>query len=322
MSLLSPVLEQIHLLGIVPVIAIDRAEDAVPLARALVEGGLPCAEVTFRTTAAEASIKAIAKAFPDMTLGAGTVLTTEHVDKATGAGAKYIVSPGLNPSVVEYCMKKNIPITPGVATPSDVERAIGLGLQVVKFFPAEQAGGAKYVKALGGPYKEISFIPTGGVDENNLLSYLKLSNVFGCGGSWMVKQELIAAQKFDEIRALTSAAIVKMLGFELRHVGMNAPDAERAMAGAKLIADITGMAVKEGNSSIFVGTQFEFLKRMYLGEHGHLAVGTNFIHRAAAYLERKGYKMRADEKSEKDGKLVAIYFEAEVGGFALHLLQV
>ncbi len=202
-----PVLEKLHAIGIIPVIAIDRADDAVPLARALTDGGLPCAEVTFRTAAAEASIAAIAKAYPDMALGAGTVLTTEQVDRAIGAGATYIVSPGLNPRVVEHCRTKGVPVTPGVVTPSEVERGIELGLTVLKYFPAEASGGIPYLKAISAPYKGLKFIPTGGVDESNLLSYLKLPNVLACGGSWMVKQDLIAAGQFDKIRSMTASAV-------------------------------------------------------------------------------------------------------------------
>ena len=317
-----PILTQLQLLGIIPVIAIDKAEDAVPLANALVDGGLPCAEVTFRTAAAEASIAAMAKAHPDMALGAGTVLTTEQVDRAMGAGAKYIVAPGLNPVVVEYCLKKNIPVTPGVATPSDVERALSLGLEVVKFFPAEAAGGVDFLKAISAPYKGLRFIPTGGIDEKNLLSYLRLPSVLACGGSWMVKQDLIASGQFGAIRELTEAAVRTMLGLHLRHIGINGADGPTATADAEAFAKLVGMPVKDGTGALFVGTQFEFLKRQFLGAHGHIAIGTNFIDRAVAYCERNGYRFRPDTRNEKNGALQTIYFEQEYAGFAAHLIQV
>lgn len=320
--MLSPVINQIQLLGIVPVIAIDHADDAVPLAQALTDGGLPCAEVTFRTSAAEASISAIAKKFPGLALGAGTVLTTDQVDRAAGAGARYIVSPGLNPTVVEYCLKKEIPVTPGVATPSDVERALALGLEVVKFFPAEAAGGVPFLKALSAPYKGLKFIPTGGIDEKNLLSYLRVPSVLACGGSWMVKQELIANKQFDTIRQLTAAAVQTMLGFELRHVGINGVDGPTAMADAQAFGALVGMPLKDSTGSVFVGTQFEFLKRQFLGSHGHIAIGTNFAERAVAYFERNGYTFRQDTRNEKNGALATIYFEKEFAGFAVHLLQI
>lgn len=319
---MNAILQQLHLLGIIPVIAIDSVEHAVPLANALVEGGLPCAEVTFRTSAAEASIAAMAKATPGMALGAGTVLTTEQVDRAVGAGATFIVAPGLNPVVVEYCLKKGVPVTPGVATPSDVERALTLGLGVVKFFPAEAAGGVDFLKALSAPYKGLKFIPTGGIDEKNLLSYLRLPSVLACGGSWMVKQDLIASGQFEAIRDMTSAAVRTMLGFHLRHVGINGVDGPTATADAEAFATLLGMPVKDGTGALFVGTEFEFLKRQFLGQHGHIAIATNFIDRAVAHCERRGYRFRPETRNEKNGSLATIYFEQEYAGFAAHLIQV
>ncbi|MCU0452702.1 MAG: bifunctional 4-hydroxy-2-oxoglutarate aldolase/2-dehydro-3-deoxy-phosphogluconate aldolase [Bacteroidetes bacterium] len=319
---MNSALSHLHLLGIIPVIAIDDAKNAVPLANALVEGGLPCAEITFRTSAAEASIAAIAKAFPDMALGAGTVLTTEQVDQALGAGAKYIVAPGLNPDVVEYCLKKSIPVTPGVATPSDVEQALALGLEVVKFFPAEAAGGVDFLKAMSAPYKGLRFIPTGGIDDKNLLSYLRLPSVLACGGSWMVKSDLIADGKFDTIRDLTRAAVQTMLGFHLRHVGINGVDEPTATADATAFGELVGMPVRDAGGALFVGVEFEFLKRQFLGTHGHIAISTNFIDRAVAYCERRGYRFRPETRNEKNGVLQTVYFEKEFAGFAVHLIQV
>ncbi|MBI5474888.1 MAG: bifunctional 4-hydroxy-2-oxoglutarate aldolase/2-dehydro-3-deoxy-phosphogluconate aldolase [Ignavibacteriae bacterium] len=318
---MNKILEEIGLLGIVPVIAIDNADDAEPLAKALVDGGLPCAEVTFRTSAAKEAITRIAKAYPSMMLGAGTVLTVEQVKSAFDCGAKYIVSPGLNTKVVEYCVQKNIPVTPGVATPTEVEMALEQGLEVVKFFPAEANGGLPFLKAISAPYKSLKFIPTGGIDETNLLSYLKFNKVLACGGSWMVKSDLINNKQFDEIKRLTSQAMMKMLGFELRHVGINNADASTAMEGASRLASLFGLAVKDGNSSVFVGTQFELLKRMYLGAHGHLAIGTNFVDRAVACLSKSGVGVKPETKVEKDGKIATVYLDIEIGGFAVHLVQ-
>ena len=318
---MNSVLQDIELTGIVPVIAIEDAVNAEPLAKALIDGGLPCAEVTFRTAAAKESISRISKSYPDMLLGAGTVLTIEQVKTAVDCGAKYIVSPGLNPKVVEYCVTNSIPIFPGVATPSEVEQAIELGLNVVKFFPAEGNGGLAYLKAIGGPYRQMKFIPTGGIDETNLLSYLKYSQIVACGGSWMVKPEFIVNKQFDEIRKMTERAVLLMLGFELKHVGMNCATEQESMSNASLISQLFSLPVKEGNSSNFVGTQFEVMKKNYLGAHGHLAIGTNFIERAIAYYERKGFSFRKETNVEKNGKRVAIYFEQEIAGFAVHLLQ-
>ena len=208
---MNPVLEKIQKTGIIPVVVLNDVKDAEPLAKALIEGGLPCAEVTFRTDAAEESIRIMKEKFPEMLLGAGTVLTTEQVDRAVAAGAEFIVSPGLNPRIVKYCVEKNIPITPGCANASDIEQALENGLDVVKFFPAEPAGGLKMIKALAAPYVGVKFMPTGGISANNVRDYLAYDRIIACGGSWMVSGDLVKAGEFDKIKELTAeaAAIVK-----------------------------------------------------------------------------------------------------------------
>ncbi|MCL2499897.1 MAG: bifunctional 4-hydroxy-2-oxoglutarate aldolase/2-dehydro-3-deoxy-phosphogluconate aldolase [Defluviitaleaceae bacterium] len=199
--------EKLARIKIVPVITLHDASKAVPLAQALIDGGLPCAEVTFRTDAAAEGIKNMAAAFPDLALGAGTVLTPAQVDAAVAAGAKYIVAPGLNPDVVRHCQKIGVPVLPGVMTPSEIEQGLALGLTHLKFFPAEAAGGVNMLRALSAPYKAVRFIPTGGINKANLQEYLSLKCVFACGGSWMVKEDLIADGKFDEITRLTREAL-------------------------------------------------------------------------------------------------------------------
>jgi len=194
-------------MGVVPVVVLNDAKDALPLAKALMDGGLPCAEVTFRTAAAEESIRLIHEKYPEMLLLAGTVLTTEQVDRAVAAGAQMIVAPGFDPEVVDYCLAKNIPVCPGVVTPSEVAQAVKRGLQYIKFFPAEAAGGLKMIKALTGPYTTVKFMPTGGISAKNLTEYLSNSKIFCCGGSWMVKGDLIKAGKFDEICSLCREAL-------------------------------------------------------------------------------------------------------------------
>ena len=200
-------LKQIECMGILPVIKLNDAKDAVPLAKALCEGGLPCAEVTFRTDAARESIAAMTKAYPEMLVGAGTVLNTEQVDAAIEAGAKFIVSPGLNPDTVEYCVKKGIPILPGCSSPSDIEQAIKYGLDVVKFFPAEPAGGLKYIRAIAAPYTMMKFMPTGGINPQNVREYLAYDRFAACGGSWMVKNTMIENNEFDRIEELVKEAV-------------------------------------------------------------------------------------------------------------------
>lgn len=316
------VLKQIQKLGIVPVVKLDDVKDAKPLAKALMEGGLPCAEVTFRTAAAEEAIGIIAAEYPDMLVGAGTVLTTEQVDRAVNAGAKFIVSPGLNPKVVKYCVDKGIPVTPGCSNPSDVEQAIELGLDVVKFFPAEAAGGLNMIKAMAAPYVNMKFMPTGGITEKNLLSYLDFPKIIACGGSWMVNDALIKNGEFDKIKELTREAVTKMLGFELRHIGINAQDEKEAEGIADSFENLFGFAKNIGNSSIFAGLGIEVMKTPYLGKHGHIAIATNYLERAVYHLESRGFHFdEGTAKYDKNNNRTAIYLKEEIGGYAVHLLQ-
>lgn len=193
--------------GVVPVVVLEDEKDALPLAEALVKGGLPVAEVTFRTAAAEGSIKAMCEAYPEMLVGAGTVLSVEQVDRALKAGARFIVTPGFDEEVVDYCIANNIPVYPGTVTPSEVTKAVKRGLNICKFFPAEQYGGVSTIKALSAPFTTVKFMPTGGVSAKNLKDYLSCSKIVACGGSWMVKGDLIKAQQFDKIRELTAEAV-------------------------------------------------------------------------------------------------------------------
>lgn len=320
---MNEVLEKLSKIGIVPVVKIDRVEDAVPLAKALCAGGLPCAEVTFRTDAAAGAIKAMTDNFPDMCVGAGTVLNAAQVDAAIEAGSQFIVSPGLNPKTVKYCMEKGVPITPGTSSPSDIEQAIELGLDVVKFFPAEQSGGLAKIKAMAAPYVNMKFMPTGGINAKNLTSYLDFNKIIACGGSWMVPGDLINAGEWDKIEQLTREAVQTMLGFELAHVGVNAENAEEAEKAANRFAFIFGMPAKAGNSSIFAGKALEVMKTPYLGKNGHIAIATNYIVRAVNYLENVlGVEFDpATEKRDDKGNLKAVYLKEEIGGFAVHLVQ-
>lgn len=318
---MNPILEQFQKLGIIPVVVIDDAKDAVPLAKALCEGGLPVAEVTFRTDAAEEAIRLMSEAYPEMLVGAGTVLTTEQVDRAVAAGSKFIVSPGLNPKVVKYCQEKNVPITPGTARPTDIEMALELGLDVVKFFPAEQNGGLAMIKAMAAPYTKVKFMPTGGINAKNLKSYLDFDKIIACGGSWMVPKDLVAAGDFEAIKNLTREAVNTMLGFELRHIGINANREDEADSVAGSFEKLFGFTKKVGGSSVFAGTAIEVMKQPYLGAHGHIAIGTNYIERAVYHMELQGFEFDPETAKYKNGKLVAIYLKGELGGFAVHLVQ-
>ena len=278
--------EKIKSLGIVPVVKIDDEKKAVPLAKALCAGGLPCAEITFRTEQAEQSIRLISKALPDMLVGAGTVLTCAQADKAKAAGAKFIVSPGLNPTVVGHCINIGIPVFPGCSSPSDIEKALELGLSCVKFFPAEQSGGIAAIKAMAAPYGNISFLPTGGVNAKNLNDYLAFDRVVACGGSWMVDPALIEAENFGKIEELTREAVFAMLGFSYN------PESVPAFGG---YIEMT---------------------------NGNIAVKTNYIERALHFFKSKNIGFKEDsEKYDAKGKLTAVCFKNKINGFDLQLVQ-
>lgn len=198
--------ERFYDYAVVPVVVLNDADDAVPLADALIKGGLPCAEVTFRTDAAEESIRRICESFPDMLVGAGTVLTTEQVERAHKAGAKFIVSPGFDPEIIDCCISIGLPVLPGCITPSEIAQAVKRGLKVVKFFPAEQSGGVAMIKAMAAPYSMVKFMPTGGISTKNLADYLSCDKILCCGGSWMVKEDLIRSGSFDKITDMTREA--------------------------------------------------------------------------------------------------------------------
>jgi 2-dehydro-3-deoxyphosphogluconate aldolase/(4S)-4-hydroxy-2-oxoglutarate aldolase len=316
------VLEELGKIGIIPVIKLDDVEKAVPLARALAAGGIPCVELTFRTSQAEEAIRRISKETPEMLTGAGTVLTTEQVDKAINAGAKFIVSPGLNPKVVSYCIKKGIPVAPGCANPSDIEQALEFGLEAVKFFPAEQAGGLEYIKAISAPYPNMKFIPTGGINAANIAKYISFDKTLACGSSWMASADLINAGNFEKITALSKEAVLGMLGFSVSHIGINSPNGPEAIKAAELFNRLFGHPLKHGNSSVFTGENIEFLKTSAPGARGHIAIKTNSLSRAIAYLERAGITFDyGSATKDPKGNITALYLKEEILGFALHLIQ-
>ena len=314
-------IKQLSLVGLVPVIKVEDDADAVPLCRALANGGLPVAEITFRSDAAEEAIRRVHDELPEVILGAGTVLTTEQVDRAVAAGASYIVSPGINPVIVKYCQEKGVPIVPGTANPSNVETALELGLKTVKFFPAEAVGGLKVIKAMSAPYGDVTFLPTGGINEKNVGDYLAFPKIVAVGGSWMAPNDAIAAKDWDRIEALARSAVELVLGLELRHVGINSGNADQAMKDATLLCKLLCWQVKEGNSSTFAGTAFECMKKVGRGRNGHIAIATNNIARARWHLERRGFAFDEDSAVYKNGKMTAIYLRDEIAGFAFHLLQ-
>lgn len=317
------ILNEISNIGIIPVIKINDAKKAVPLAKALIDGGLCAAEVTFRTDAAEESIRAISEAFPEMLVGAGTVLTIEQAERALNAGAKFIVSPGFNPKVVKWCLDNGVTPLPGCTTPSEIEGALELGLDVVKFFPAEQSGGLEKIKAMSAPYGNVKFMPTGGVSLDNMNEYLANKKILACGGSFMVKESYIDNDNWDEITKLTKQAVDKMLGLEIGHIGMNHEGTDDAKKTAEMLSILTGKAIeRESDKGMFVGTQFEVLKSVGRGKMGHIAVFTNDVERAIYHLSKRGVEFNDETALYADnGARKVIFLKEEFGGFAVHLLQ-
>lgn len=318
---MKEMLDRLSNAGVVPVVVLDRAEDAVPTAKALLAGGIDVMEITFRTAAAADAIRAVAENCPDMLVGAGTVITLEQCKRAVECGAKFIVSPGYYEEVVSWCVEHDLAVTPGCVTPTEIMAAMEHGLKVVKFFPANVYGGLSAMKALSAPFGGIKFIPTGGVNGKNLDEYISAPFIHAVGGSWICPKAEINAGNFERITELSREARRIALGFELAHVGINAQNADQSLRVCQMLSEAFGFAVKPGNSSNFAGTVVEVMKEPYLGACGHIAVRTNSIPRAAAELSRKGFALDMDTAKYKGDQLAAVYLKQEFGGFAIHLLQ-
>ena len=320
---MNAVLKTISKIGIVPVIALDDAKKAVPLAKALVAGGLPAAEITFRTAAAEEAIRAIKAEVPEMLVGAGTVTSKERLDRALAAGSEFIVTPGFNPDTVKYGIDKGALMLPGTATGGEMEQAMALGLEAVKFFPAEDNGGIKKLKAMAGPYRELMWMPTGGVNTKNMMDYLSFPQIIACGGTWMVKKDLIEGACWDEITAICRDAVKVMLGIELAHVGVNTESREEAERLAKLVSGMMGLSTRDTGKSWFAcDNGIEFMSRKGPGTMGHIGFKTNSVERAMYHLGLQGIEF--DESSityTEKGAPRFVYFKGEFGGFAIHLVN-
>lgn len=319
---MEKVFAQIRDIGLVPVIKIDDADNAVPLAKALVAGGLPIAEVTYRTDAAAESIKRITAECPDMLVGAGTVINIDCAKSAIAAGAQFIVSPGFNPSVVDYCLEQHIPMIPGISSPTQVEEALNRNMTVLKFFPAEVIGGVDMLDALAGPFSQCLFLPTGGVNAENIGEYAKRKNVIAVEGTWMVKADLINGKQWEKITLLCKEAVVKLQGFSVGHIGLNAADETDAATLATSFSAF-GYPVNDGANSIFMGTEIEIMKHNGRGTHGHICFLVNNVDRSLAYLSHFGFNPvmeTAQYTGEKEkSPLKFVYLDKQLNGFAVHL---
>lgn len=315
------VLKRLNNSAVIPVVVLDAAEDAVPTANALLAGNVDVMEITFRTEAAAQAIFQVAQNCPSMLVGAGTVITLEQCKQAVEMGAQFIVSPGLDEEVVRWCVDHEIPVVPGCVTPSEIMKAMKLGLRVLKFFPANVYGGLQAMKALAGPFGGISFVPTGGINAQNIGEYFSAPFIHAVGGSWICPKADVKAKNFQHITQLALEARKAAMGFEITHVGVNGESKEQSMEICKAFSDAFGFAIAQGNSSNFVSPAIEVTNACGLGRFGHLAVRTNKIEPAIAELARLGYSIDMDTAKYKNGKMIAVYLKAEIGGFAVHLLQ-
>ena len=314
------VLKRMACAGIVPVVVLEDAKDAVPTAKAMVAGGIDVMEITFRTAAAADSIKAVAAEVPDMLVGAGTVVNLEQCKLAVECGAKFIVSPGYDEEVVSWCCDNGIAVCPGCVTPTEIMMALKHGLKVLKFFPANVYGGLGAIKALSGPFGGVKFIPTGGVNLQNVGEFIADPHIHAVGGSWVCPKADIAAGNFDKITELCKESRKALLGFEVAHVGINCADADVCDQVCDAFAAAFDFGVKKGNSSNFASTGVEVMKTMFKGANGHIAIRTNKMTPAIAEMERRGLELDWDSVKDKDN-IKAVYFKNEFGGFAVHLLQ-
>lgn len=278
------ILEKLGNSGVVPVVVIDDAKDAVPTAKAMLAGGIDVMEITMRTGAALESIKNVAENCPEVLVGAGTVITLDQCKAAVAAGAKFIVSPGFDEEVVKWCVENGIAVTPGCATPTEITMALKYNIKVIKFFPANVYGGLAGMKALAGPFGDVKFIPTGGVNAQNMAEYLAAPFIHAVGGSWICPKADISEGNFEKITALCAEAKNTVLGYEVAHIGINCADEEQAMAVSEKINEAFSLPVKNGNSSVFVSNGIEVMKSMYLGKNGHIAIKRQGKYQTAALI--------------------------------------
>jgi len=308
--------------GIIPVIKVEDPETAVPLANALRNGGINTIEVTVRNNTAFDSIKKIKEAYPDMLVGAGTILNPQMTRQAMDNGADYIVTPGFDEETVTFCQKAGITIIPGCVTPSEVQKAVNMGLKVLKFFPAGRYGGVEGIKELAGPFSDVRFVPTGGIGFGDLEQYLRCEEVAAVGGSFIAKADVIARHDWETITKNCKRCIELALGFEIGHVGMNFSNKEEALCVANELNTRFPLGLKIGEGSTFLGTSVEFMHGPYYGTHGHIGFRTNSAERAKAYFEQVGFSVVEESIAYNDkGVMKFFYLKEEVGGFALHVVK-
>lgn len=318
----SDIFQRIGHLGVLPELTLKDAIDAIPVGRAISDGGISMAEVTFRTDAAEDSIRLMSNAIPDMLIGAGTILNPLQVDLAVDAGAKFIVSPGINVDVVTHCQDRDIPVIPGVSNPTDIETALRLGLSLVKFFPAESNGGIQALRAMGEPYPGLKFMPSGGLNEENVDDYLRSNRVLAVAGNWMATPKMIEKGDLDGITMHCHRAVKRMLGFSFDHIGLNFPKLEEAQLAAEDVAKIFDEDIIDDSDGLIVGGFFQGVMPGVPGTYGHVGLRTYHIGRAMEFFRDKGITFDNNHaRYDKAGNLVSVYADQEIGGMTLLLIQ-
>ena len=316
------VFERAENIGVVPVINITDLEVAKPLAETLIKNGIPVIEVTLRNENSLEAIRIIRKEFPEMGILAGTILTLNQAKEALEAGAEGLVMPGWDDEIIDYAMENNIPVLPGCVTAADIQKGYKKGIRLFKFFPAEKSGGIAAIKLLAGPFKGIKFVPTGGINFDNLGEYLSCDCVAACGGSFMADAKTLKAKDFDKIDALCKKCVDTSLGFKLAHVGINHDDKTSADKTAKFIASVFGFGTRECSTSTFAGDVAECMHNYRFGDRGHIGISTPSMKRAMAYLISKGIELdESSIKRDAAGEITCIYLKENVAGFALHIVK-
>lgn len=309
-------------IGIIPTLSFKTVEDALPVAKALEENAITVIEVMCRTEQAIGAVREIKGKMPQMTVGAGTVLSVKLAQDAIEAGAQFIVAPGFNRKVVEYCVEQGVPVIPGCTTPTEIESAMELGLKTLKFFPSALPGVLDTLKLYAAAYPEVKFLTTGGLDKTNFTDFLKLSNVCAAGGSFLVDKQARDQRDWQKLSDSIKETLSLQFDFKLAHLGINCQDEGEANSVAHVLADFLNMPAKQTSKSVFAGKVFEVMKTPYFGVNGHVAISTRDVPRAYAYFIRKGYSFIEETAAydEVGKKLKVIYFRDEISGFAFHLL--
>lgn len=320
---MNEIVTRISNIGIVPVVKVLKAEDALPLAKALYEGGIDTAEITFRSEHAKYAISEIHEQLPEMLLGAGTVLNVDQAKEAVEAGASFIVTPGFNAAVVEWCKQNDVPVLPGISSASELEIALSYGLDTVKFFPAESSGGAKKLKDLSAPYQNVRFLPTGGIGLNNMHDYLSLPSVLAIGGSFMLPENLVTAGDWQGVKELSRKAVKTMLDYRLIHIGINHESKEEAVKNTEMLCDLFNFTYYPKPKSQFAGVGFEMLNGKGRGEHGHIGIYTPYPERALYHLGKMGVHGIEETitRNKKTNRINFVYLDREVAGFGIHLIN-